>query len=100
MLEIRKIVTLREGARNPNTDPILRQLPGLDRWLAISESMGPFATDRTMHAIERLNEAKDILREHGDYDHLTEFGPLDDRGLASFPGSALFGAPGTRVVSR
>ena len=45
-------------------------------WLAVSESMGPFATDRTMHAIERLNEAKDILREHGDYDHLTEFGPL------------------------
>lgn len=45
-------------------------------WLAISESMGPFATERTMLAIERLNEAKEILREHGDYDRLTEYGPL------------------------
>lgn len=45
-------------------------------WLAISESMGPFATERTMQAIERLAEAKDILREHGDYDRLTEFGNL------------------------
>jgi uncharacterized membrane protein YphA (DoxX/SURF4 family) len=45
-------------------------------WLAISEGMGPFATDRTMGAIERLSEAKDILMQHGDYDHITEFGPL------------------------
>jgi putative oxidoreductase len=45
-------------------------------WLAISEGMGPFATDRTIQAIERLNEAKDILRQYGDYDHLTEFGHI------------------------
>lgn len=45
-------------------------------WLAISEGMGPFATERTMGAISRLNEAKDILMEHADYDHLTEYGPL------------------------
>lgn len=45
-------------------------------WLAIAESMGPFATERTMLAIERLNDAKAILREHGDYDYLTEHGRI------------------------
>lgn len=45
-------------------------------WLAIAEYAGPFATERTMMAIERLNEAKDILREHGDYEHLTDQGSL------------------------
>ncbi|HVT33963.1 MAG TPA: DoxX family protein [Nevskiaceae bacterium] len=45
-------------------------------WLAVSEGMGPFATERTMHAIERLNEIKDLVREHGDYDRLTEYGPI------------------------
>lgn len=45
-------------------------------WLAIAEYAGPFATERTMMAIDRLNEAKEILREHGDYEHLTEHGSL------------------------
>lgn len=45
-------------------------------WLAIAEYAGPFATERTMMAIDRLNEAKDILRQHGDYEHLTEHGSL------------------------
>lgn len=45
-------------------------------WLAISEGMGPFATERTMQAIDRLDEAKDILMQYGDYDRLTEFGHL------------------------
>lgn len=45
-------------------------------WLAIAEYAGPFATERTMMAIERLNEAKEILREHGDYERLTDQGSL------------------------
>ncbi len=45
-------------------------------WLAIAEYAGPFATERTMMAIDRLNEAKEILREHGDYEHLTDQGSL------------------------
>lgn len=45
-------------------------------WLAISESMGPFATERTMQAISRLAETKALLMEHGDYEHITEYGPL------------------------
>lgn len=45
-------------------------------WLAIAEGSGPFATERTMQAVERLDEAKDILMQYGDYDRLTEFGSL------------------------
>lgn len=46
-------------------------------WLAIAEGTGSFfANDRTLGAIERLDRAKDILREHGDYAWLTENGSL------------------------
>lgn len=43
-------------------------------WLAVAEGSGIFATDRTMGAIERLDRAKDILQEHGNYSWLTEHG--------------------------
>ena len=43
-------------------------------WLAIAEGAGFFANDRTMAAIDRLDRAKDILREHGNYSWLTENG--------------------------
>ena len=43
-------------------------------WLAIAEGGGLFATERTIGAVERLDRAKDILREYGDYDWLTEHG--------------------------
>lgn len=43
-------------------------------WLAIAEGSGIFATERTMGAIERLDRAKDILKEHGNYSWLTENG--------------------------
>lgn len=45
-------------------------------WLAIAEATGPFATERTMEAVERLQRAREILREHGDYTYLTEHGSL------------------------
>lgn len=45
-------------------------------WLAIAEGMGPFASERTAAAVERLVKAKEILMEHGDYDWLTEHGSL------------------------
>lgn len=45
-------------------------------WLAIAESMGPLASMRTMEAAERLQEARAILEQYGDYDRLTEFGNL------------------------
>ena len=43
-------------------------------WLAIAEGSGIFATERTIGAVERLDRAKDILREHGNYSWLTENG--------------------------
>jgi len=43
-------------------------------WLAIAEATGPFASERTIGAVERLDRAKDILREHGNYSWLTENG--------------------------
>ncbi len=45
-------------------------------WLAIAEGAGFFATERTMGAIERLDRAKDILKEHSSYSWLTENGSL------------------------
>jgi uncharacterized membrane protein YphA (DoxX/SURF4 family) len=43
-------------------------------WLAIAEGMGTFSNMRTMEAQKRLDEAREILMQHGDYEHLTEFG--------------------------
>lgn len=43
-------------------------------WLAIAEGMGVFANMRTMEAHKRLQEAKEILMQHGDWDYLTEYG--------------------------
>lgn len=43
-------------------------------WLAIAEGSGFFSTDRTIAAIERLDRAKDILQQHGNYSWLTEHG--------------------------
>ncbi len=45
-------------------------------WLAVAEGQGFFATERTMGAVERLSQAKDVLREHGNYDYFTENGSL------------------------
>ena len=45
-------------------------------WLAVAEGTGPFATERTQGAIERLNEAKAILQVEADYSWITENGSL------------------------
>jgi uncharacterized membrane protein YphA (DoxX/SURF4 family) len=43
-------------------------------WLAIATGSGLFATDRTVEAVQRLDRAKTILQEHGNYGWLTEHG--------------------------
>lgn len=44
-------------------------------WLAIAEgSASLFANERTIGAIERLDKAKELLKEHGNYDWLTSNG--------------------------
>jgi len=45
-------------------------------WLAIAPGSGMFATERTIGAIDRLNRTKSILKEHGDYEWLTENGSI------------------------
>jgi len=46
-------------------------------WLAIAEGSGSlFANERTIGAVERLDRAKEILREHGHYEWLTDNGSL------------------------
>lgn len=45
-------------------------------WLAIATASGPFATEKTVEAIDRLDRAKSILQEHGNYEWLTENGSL------------------------
>ncbi len=45
-------------------------------WLAIAEGGGLFANERTAGAIERLDKAKEILQQNGNYEWLTENGSL------------------------
>ncbi len=45
-------------------------------WLAIAEGNGIFATERTEGAIERLDIAKNLLKDYGNYDWLTENGSV------------------------
>ncbi|HID48857.1 MAG TPA: DoxX family protein [Chromatiales bacterium] len=42
--------------------------------LAIAEGGGIFATERTIGAIERLERAREILQEYGNYEWLTQHG--------------------------
>lgn len=45
-------------------------------WQAVADPMSPFANENVQGAIERLDKAKELLREHGNYDWLTETGNL------------------------
>jgi len=43
-------------------------------WQAVADPMSPFANTNVQGAVERLDKAKDLLREHGNYEWLTETG--------------------------
>ena len=43
-------------------------------WQAIADPMSPFANENVGEAMQRLDKAKDLLEEHGNYDWLTETG--------------------------
>lgn len=45
-------------------------------WQALNDPKSAFASEHAGEAIERLSRAKDILREHGNYDWLTEYGNI------------------------
>jgi len=43
-------------------------------WQAVADPMSPFANANIDGAVQRLAKAKELLREHGNYDWLTETG--------------------------
>lgn len=43
-------------------------------WQAVHDLMSPWASANAAEALERLDRAKEILREHGNYEWLTEHG--------------------------
>jgi len=43
-------------------------------WQAVADPMSPFANADIGGAVDRLDKAKSLLREHGNYDWLTESG--------------------------
>ena len=43
-------------------------------WQAVADPQSPFANDNIDGAMQRLDKAKDLLREHGNYDWLTDTG--------------------------
>ena len=45
-------------------------------WQAVHDLSSPYASANAGEALERLSHAKDILKEHGNYDWLTEHGNL------------------------
>ena len=45
-------------------------------WLAIATGSGIFSTEKTIAAVERLDKIKSLLREHGNYEWLTEQGSV------------------------
>lgn len=45
-------------------------------WQAVHDLLSPFPADNAPAALERLGRAKEILREHGNYEWLTEHGSV------------------------
>lgn len=45
-------------------------------WQAVHDPMSPFPAENIDGAMQRLDKAKELLREHGNYDWLTETGSL------------------------
>lgn len=45
-------------------------------WQALHDPMSAFAAENAVEAIDRLDRAKSILKEHGDYDWFTEHGSI------------------------
>jgi putative oxidoreductase len=45
-------------------------------WQAVHDPSSPWASADASAAVERLGEAKAILKQQGDYEHLTEYGNL------------------------
>ncbi|MGB4073289.1 DoxX family protein [Pseudomonas sp.] len=45
-------------------------------WQAIADASAPFANERVLGSVEKLEQARALLKEHGDYDWLSSSGKL------------------------
>lgn len=45
-------------------------------WQAIADAGAPFANERVMESVEKIERARALLKEHGNYDWLTSSGKL------------------------
>jgi uncharacterized membrane protein YphA (DoxX/SURF4 family) len=45
-------------------------------WQAIADANAPFANERVMGSVEKIARARELLKEHGNYDWLTSSGKL------------------------
>lgn len=45
-------------------------------WQAIADASAPFANERVMDSVEKIARARELLKEHGNYDWLTSSGNL------------------------
>ena len=45
-------------------------------WQAIADASAPFANERVMDSVGKLERARELLKEHGNYDWLTSSGKL------------------------
>ena len=45
-------------------------------WQAIADASAPFANERVMESVGKLERARELLKEHGNYDWLTSSGKL------------------------
>ena len=45
-------------------------------WQAIADAGAPFANERVMDSVEKIARARELLKEHGNYDWLTSSGKL------------------------
>ncbi|MFP6848165.1 MAG: DoxX family protein [Pseudomonas sp.] len=45
-------------------------------WQAIADASAPFANERVMASVEKIARARELLKEHGNYDWLTSSGKL------------------------
>ena len=52
----------------------IAKVHGHNGWQAIADPMSPWANANVEGAVDRLGKAKSLLREHGNYDWLTETG--------------------------
>lgn len=45
-------------------------------WQAIADASAPFANERVLDSVEKLEQARTLLKEHGNYDWLSSSGKL------------------------